>query len=133
MKSGGKLARYTSLARFTRMPQVRKEPRRPALAFAGTEPARDPEYLTRVRELPCCAIGLAKHSCMGPRISHHAGRHAAGVKCSDYEAISLCSLAHTNIHDLNGCFRGYTREQVRAFEDAAIAETQRVLGHTPTV
>lgn len=133
MNRTSKLSRYTSLARFARMPQVRKEPRRPALAFVGTEPPRDAEYLARVRELPCCAIGLPKHSCMGPRISHHAGKHAAGVKCSDYEAISLCSLAHTNIHDLNGCFRGFTRERVRAFEDAAIAETQRVLGRTPTV
>ena len=134
MLNRSKLSRYTGLARFKRMPQVRKEPRRLAL-WMGDRPdlASQPEYLARVRELPCCAIGRPRHTCMGPRIAHHAGVHAAGKKCSDFETISLCSLAHTCLHEFKGPFFNWSRASMRQWEDACITETQRVLGHTPTV
>jgi hypothetical protein len=122
----------------TRVNPVRKEPRRVDRATGRTDevtPA-EREYMARVRDLECCALGQAGHpECSGPPVVHHAGRHVAGQKCSHYETIRLCDRAHKDLHDNPG--NGWTRaagldgEGVRAFEDFWIARTQRELGYTP--
>jgi hypothetical protein len=120
MKSGGKLARYTSLRRFARVPRVRTEPRR-------SSRERDPEYMERVRQLPCAAQFL--HECYGAIHAHHAGERGLGQKADDHTSIPLCLEAHSNWHDANGCFRGWTKEQRAEWATQMIAITQHVLGY----
>jgi hypothetical protein len=128
----------TPMERTGRVNPRRETPRRVVRATGRTDevtPA-EREYMARVRELPCCALGQLGHSaCSGPPVVHHAGRHVAGQKCSHYETIRLCDRAHKDLHDNPG--NGWTRAAgldgagVRAFEDFWIARTQRELGYTP--
>lgn len=118
------LANRSKLARHTSLNVRRATPRR-------SQRVIDPDHLARVRLLSCSADGLPGHGCRGPIVAHHAGRHPAGAKCSDLETIALCDLAHRELHDHSGCFRRWSRDQVRAFEDAWISRTQRRLGRAP--
>lgn len=53
-----------------------------------------------------------------------------GQRPPDDTAVCLCDGAHQSLHDLNGCFRGYTRQQIRELEDRWIATTrQHLLAH----
>lgn len=114
-------ARNVPLARNTGIRKFREEPRRSSRTI-------DVQYLARVRTLPCCADGLPGHVCRGRIVAHHAGRHAAGMKCSDLETIPICDAGHRELHDHTGCFRDFTGEEVRSWEDGQIAVTQRRLG-----
>ena len=122
MKSGGKLARYTGLQRFGRLPQVRAELRR------RPEVVRDPSYLDRVRALPCAARGMYRHACTPVIHAHHAGPRGLGQKPADSTAIPLCSLAHTCWHDAKGCFFEWTKAERAAWAADKIAETRKTLG-----
>lgn len=132
MRSGGKLARHTGLRRFARLPQVRKEPRRPAgwlLSSGQPEPEKpDPVYLARVRTLPCLALTIFGHRCGGPVQAHHAGEHAAGKKAPDSTAVPLCLGGHMELHDFRGPFRDYTRTRIRNLENLWIELTRKRLG-----
>ena len=117
-----------------RSPLKRKTPiRRTRMKVAARKSTDDPAYLDRVRRLPCCARFLPGHSCAGPVVAHHAGRHGVGQRCPDREAIPLCSLAHTCLHDFKGSFTFFTRASMRDWENAAIATTQAALGVPLTV
>jgi hypothetical protein len=85
----------------------------------------DPDYLDRVRQLPCCARDLG-HPCYGPIAAHHAGRRPGkNLKPHDHTAIPLCWEHHTGagIHALHGPFKGWVRAEKYEFEDRKIEET----------
>lgn len=91
-------------------------------------PGRDPAYLARVRALPCGAHGLGR--CAGRRHAHHP-RHlggGVGLKPPDAVAVSLCAGHHRQLHDVRGPFRGWKRDQLRAFQDELVAATRAALG-----
>ena len=79
-----------------------------------------PEYLAHVRGRRCCAPS----SHFGSVEAHHAGARGLGQRASDMTAIPLCTLHHRDWHDCNGVFRGWSKEQRRAWAEARIAETQ---------
>ncbi len=84
-----------------------------------------PDHLRSVRLLPCCARDLG-HECYGPIEAHHAGRKPGmGMKAHDMTCIPLCRGHHTGagIHALHGPFKGWTRAQVREWQDKMIDET----------
>lgn len=113
------LKRKTPL-RAKRCP-VRRPPRR--LKREGSDPA----YLELVRGLPCCAAALGW--CRGPNVAHHP-RHLAGgvgLKAPDSCAIDLCDGHHRDLHSLSGPFKGWTRDQLRDWQDVWVAATQKRL------
>ena len=58
------------------------------------KPVRDPAYLAFIRSLPCAVCPRTP-----PRVeAAHVGRRGLGQKCSDREAIPLCSLHHQEQH-----------------------------------
>lgn len=75
----------------------------------------DPDYLEWIRRQPCCVPGCGKAA-----EAHHP-RHAVGLaqRAHDHRAIPLCPEHHgAGIHRLtSGFFKGWSREQVRAFCD----------------
>ena len=80
------------------------------------------------RRLPCCARDLGP--CWGRIEADHAGPRPLGRKCSDDETIPLCSGHHRARTDLAGPFRGWGREQMRAWLDAQIEQTQAAMAAT---
>lgn len=126
MKSGGKLSRYTSLARFARMPQVRKEPRR--REWTAPDLGAAEAYYEAVRALPCAARGLPRHACTPTMHAHHAGVRGLGQKAHYSTTIPLCSLAHTCWHDAKGFCADWTKAERATWAADKIAETRERLG-----
>jgi hypothetical protein len=58
----------------------------------ATKPKRDPEYLARVRLLPCCVCGSE------PSEPHHIGQSYGPLKTSDYFTIPVCRTHHEDFH-----------------------------------
>lgn len=54
-----------------------------------------------------------------------------GQRPPDDTAVCLCDGAHNDLHSLNGngCFRGFTKQQIRELEDRWIAFTRQHLAH----
>lgn len=109
MKRGAPLKRRTRL-----------RPRRSARRRSGR--VRSATYLWWVKTaLPC---SLAGEGCFGVVEADHVGRRPLGRKCSDLEAVPLCTAHHRMRHERSGPFRRMTREEMRRWCDAAIAATQ---------
>lgn len=104
------------MLRRTAIRRRREAPRRSARV-------RDAAYLAWIHTLTCAASGLHGHICDGPIEADHVGARPLGRKCNDAETIALCSLAHRQRTDHCGPFRSFTREQMRAFVDASLANT----------
>lgn len=85
---------------------------------------RDPEYMERVRQLPCFVACCFLEVCDGPIEADHAGRRPMGRKCSDRETVPLCSLHHRQRTDFSGPFKSWNGLQMRAWLDEAILTTQ---------
>lgn len=97
-------------------------------------------YLAWVRLQPCAvraflapawesekgfraAIAAALLSCSGPTDPDHKRQGVgAGKRASDRDAWPVCRRHHDDRHALTGVFKGWTREQMREFIDARIAE-----------
>jgi hypothetical protein len=93
--------------------------------------ARDTTYLLWVKTLRCSARGVPGHECAGVIEADHAGRRPLGRKCDDDQAVPHCALAHRQRESFAGPFRGWTRERMRAYLDAAIEETQALRAAVP--
>ena len=109
----------------------REEPRRVDRATGRTdEPTPfERDYMSRVRELECCALGMPGHdSCPDWPIVHHAGQHGYGFKSPHTETIRLCNTAHVELHGHTGWVKHMTGEEIRAWEDGQVLVTQRRLG-----
>jgi hypothetical protein len=120
-------ARHTKIA-------PRSTPRRVDRATGRTdEPTPfELEYMARVRELECCALGMPGHdSCPDWPIVHHAGQHGYGFKSPHTETIRLCNTAHVELHGHTGWVKHMTGEEIRAWEDEWVRHTQRRLGFSP--
>lgn len=88
-------------------------------------PERNAEYLAWVRTQSCCARSAAEgEECRGPVQAHHAGPRGLGQKCSDLEAIPLCSRHHREWHDCTGRFAGLSRAGRQAWATVAIEATR---------
>lgn len=90
-------------------------------------PTDDPAYRDRVRRLGC----LLAHTgnCSGPPHPHHAGeRPGTALKAPDNTCICLCRRHHIEeLHGLSGYFKGWTRGELRAWQDEMIAVTRAAL------
>jgi hypothetical protein len=53
--------------------------------------------------------------------AHHAGAHGLGNKAPDDTCIALCDHHHDALTDRTGCFAGWPRGTVKAWELAAVA------------
>ena len=126
MKRGGYLERKSALRR--------KRPMRKALPRRVTRPGpgSDPAYLEAVRKLPCRiqaqreAAGFTTYgTCAFPSQAHHAG-----PKKNDSTAVPLCWGHHDQWHSGNGIFKGWTKADRRAWADAAIDDTRRLVAES---
>lgn len=91
--------------------------------------ASDEKRLQWVRRQPCAVCG-----CPGPNHAHHStngkagagnpkalgGRRGRGQRADDTEAISLCLKHHKNLHELTGFFSGYTKNELRDWQDTQV-------------
>lgn len=84
--------------------------------------ARDPKYLSRVRQLPCCMCGA-----WPPNQSHHLTGGGMALKTSDGSTIPLCFKDHHDLHALAGRFKGWTKEQLRTWQQTKVMETMELL------
>jgi hypothetical protein len=124
-------ARSVPIARSTPIRKFREEPRRVDRATGRTdEPTPfERDYMSRVRELECCALGMPGHAkCAGPPIVHHAGQHGMGFKSEHTSTIRLCDTAHVELHGHTGWVKHWTGQEIRAWEDGQVLVTQRRLG-----
>jgi hypothetical protein len=101
---------------------------------------KDQDYMRRVAKLPCCApqirIVSTDDECdhQGPVQAHHAGRRpGTSLKADDRTCIALCLKHHAHWHGATGVFRGWDKQERRAWSDAAIEGTIAILGETPLI
>lgn len=81
----------------------------------------DPDRLAWIRTLPCCAPG-APSGCYSRTEAHHAGKSGMGQRPHDDTAIPICMGHHVPcLHGIAGPFKGWTRADLRAWEDEKIA------------
>lgn len=72
-------------------------------------------------QLVCAEYGW----CSGPIDPDHMGRNrGAGLKCSDLETAPMCRYHHSQRHDGNGFFDGWTDVEKERFCSEAIAWTR---------
>jgi hypothetical protein len=83
---------------------------------------RDPDYMARVRELPCILMRCG--GCWGRMEANHAGERPVGRKCDDDETVPMCSAHHRWWTDAQGGFYGWSRELRRAWSEWAIEQTR---------
>lgn len=84
---------------------------------------RDFDFMAFVKQGPCIAAGMSP--CEGEIEADHAGRRGLGMKASDDTCIGLCTLHHRQRTDFSGPFRSWDQAQMRAWLEAAIAETRQ--------
>jgi hypothetical protein len=79
----------------------------------------DARYLEWVRTLPCCR-------CARPPRSHPHHKTVPGIarKAHDHDAMPLCPLCHHDFHALCGPFKGWTRDQLRLWQELHVGTTQ---------
>lgn len=68
--------------------------------FRQPKPAKNPDYLRRVRELPCCICEAFGEQQLSPTHAHHVicGR-GGNTKTPDEMAIPLCEGHHQGLFD----------------------------------
>ena len=103
------------------------KPRRPRRL---DKPQSDPARLAWVRE-QVCTLGAQGYICGGRTEAAHEGRKPGlALKCPDAQTIPLCQTHHRQWTDHTGVFKGWTKEQRRAWAEERIAETTaRYLSH----
>lgn len=74
--------------------------RKPPLGLKAPKAAADPDYLARVRELPCCVCEAFGEAQLSPTTAHHPihGRFSQR-KVPDRMAIPLCDGHHQGNFD----------------------------------
>jgi hypothetical protein len=84
----------------------------------------DRDYTEWLRSLPCT---LAGHGvCNGALHVHHSqGRKGLGTRNHDHSGKPLCAGHHTQRHSLSGFFKGFTKPDIREWEEA---QAQRLRG-----
>lgn len=106
------LKRRTALAR-TPMKRRARRARKPGDS--------DPRYLAHLRRLPCAMCDAPP-----PSHAHHHSmkQRGRGQKAADRYAFPLCEpKCHTGgLHMLAGCFKGWHKEQLRAWQDEMCAK-----------
>jgi len=137
------MKRSKPLRRKTPMRRKRMKPRRGRV--------RDPEYMAKVRRLPCIVRTALKDfadhltrfvfqpnahgpalirglrfatPCRGRIQADHMGVRGLGQKSSDRETAPMCEGHHPERTDYRGVFKDWTAEEMRQFCDWAIERTQ---------
>ena len=100
----------------------------------------DPKHIAMIRKNPCCvclspAPSHPHHHTMGlsdpcPCGERHAAKVAQprgkGARAHDHDAMPLCWKHHRQLHDLTGHFAGWTKAELRAWQDARAREFRLV-------
>lgn len=97
--------------------------------------AGDAQYIAWVRRQPCAVCATpgpnhAHHHTSAPSFAPDAPRPEKSVglkrgksqKAADYYTIPLCLKDHKKLHELSGFFSGYSGSELRAWQDARVAE-----------
>lgn len=84
------------------------------------------DYMVWCKSLPCAARDLDGHACNGVTEADHAGERGMGRKCSDFEVIPLCKLAHDERPGRRGAFATMDRPTMREWITATIARVQEL-------
>lgn len=93
----------------------------------------DVAYRSFLLTLPCRC-----QPCVGPVVVHHntfgevhvgarpakaiGGKRGKGQRASDLEGMPLCHRHHGQLHSLSGCFSGWTRAQLREWQNLQVTE-----------
>lgn len=62
-----------------------------------------------------------------PNEAHHRTGAGMGLKHNDRDTMSLCFKDHRDLHALAGRFKGWTKEQVRTWQQRMILKTMKAL------
>lgn len=87
---------------------------------------RNPDYMARVRELPCLLSALG--DCQGRVEADHTGPRGLSRKADDETCIPLCSLHHHQRTNFTGVFRSFDKDVMRLWCAWAAATTRKTLG-----
>lgn len=77
----------------------------------------DRKYLAWVARQPCALYG---RDCHGDVVAHHRTGGGTGARAHDHDTIPLCFAHHQQFHDLNGFFKGWTKEIIREWQDLEV-------------
>lgn len=116
LKRGKPLARTGGLSRKTRLKPKRAKPRRGRLV--------DDAYRAWVATLPCARCSRASSPRWPNHAHHNTFGRGKGQKTNDTQCLPLCHLHHGELHALNGAFKGWTRDELRAWQAEQVAYTQ---------
>ena len=98
-----------------RIPRRQRSPKR-----VPTSP-EDQARLDWLHTLPCCAPGVPS-GCGGPPIAHHDTQdRARSRKAGQDRAMPMCEHHHVDFHGLAGPFKGWVRDQLRAWQTGMVA------------
>lgn len=95
------------------------------LAWVRLQPCSISRWIDRNEGHVCPSTRFygSSFTCSGPTDPDHKRQGVgAGKRASDRDAWPVCRRHHGDRHALTGVFKGWTREQMREFIDARIAE-----------
>lgn len=80
----------------------------------------DKKYIAWIRRQRCrkCGYGNAYDVASSTMIchAHHMTGGGMGAKSHDHDAMPLCYVCHANLHELSGGFTGWTKKQLRNWQ-----------------
>lgn len=87
------------------------------------EQGADPEFKAFVQQQPCCACGA-----LPPSHAHHEtlGGRGKSQKAHDRRSLPFCFKDHDDFHLIRGRFKGWSREQRKAFQELEIERLQAI-------
>lgn len=83
----------------------------------------DPDRLTWMRKLPCCACNASP-----PSHAHHSTGAGMALKAQDSLAMPLCHVCHRALHDHTGMFRTMNRPVFKSWQAAQCSRYQTLYG-----
>lgn len=113
MKRGGYIARKTPLKRAG----MKRRPRKVRPAHLEDKPYRE-----WIATLPCRAPGCTSKPPSHPHHHSLTGLRGTSQKPPDSYCMTLCFRSHRELHSLSGPFKGWTREQLKQWQDDRVAE-----------
>lgn len=79
----------------------------------------DDAYRAWVTRQPCAMCGKAP-----PSQCHHRTGAGLALRAHDHQSMPLCPLCHHDLHALSGRFKGWSRGQLRLWQEDKVNETR---------